>query len=182
MGRLTKQQLAARSRKVNREAKSNKPSYTIEDEKKFITADKIAILSHPAKYTHWIGSKDSGKTRPVVLRMIGHIESDKDAYGLALRKYKASAAVRLHTAVNNMALEIKFAGYKIPDYEKGVAQTYRMINVRSRSSNQTIEYESFDNANGLAGIEAPNLGYFPIVHIEEPVLIDDPGKIPDAAE
>lgn len=176
---LSKQQKAANRRKAN--VNKGKPYWTAKEKIKLISKEKIEISNHPAKNKYHIGGKDGGKSRLVAVDMITSLESDKDAQGLALKKYKAGGITRLHTSYQNVALEIRGLGYNIPNYEKGISETYRMVKM-SKSENQMIEYASFDDANGLAGIEAKNLGYFSIVHVEEPVLIDDEGKLPTKAE
>ncbi|MCS5736492.1 MULTISPECIES: hypothetical protein [Actinomycetes] len=110
------------------------------------------------------------------------IETNKDAYGLDLKKYKLGGVARLHNALNNINLEVKSLGYETVDYEAGINKSYRLVNKSQKTKNQSIEYGSFDDANGLAGIEAPNNGFFGLVQIEEPVLIDDPGKTPTRSE
>ncbi|MFW3387903.1 UNVERIFIED_CONTAM: hypothetical protein RF648_18035, partial [Kocuria sp. CPCC 205274] len=87
-----------------------------------------------------------------------------------------------HNALNNINLEVKSLGYETVDYEAGINKSYRLVNKSQKTKNQSIEYGSFDDANGLAGIEAPNNGFFGLVQIEEPVLIDDPGKTPTRSE
>lgn len=163
MGRLNRQQVAAKTKARIKASKAGLPKYKLKDEVNFISPDKVKINDHHAKRKIIVGAKDSGKTRPTALRMLGLVEEDKDNYGLALRKYKSGAVGRLYTSINNLALEIGFAGYNIDKYEKGVSQMYRMVNFRNKSENQSIEFASFDDANGLAGIEAPNLGKIPMV-------------------
>lgn len=180
MGALTKQQKAAQTRKAN--TKATKPYWTKADRIKLITQDKIDIIDHPATNKVYIGGKDGGKSRSAAVAMITAMETNKDAMGLALKKYKHGGIQRLHVSYQNVALEIANLGYNIPEYDKGVNETYRMHNWKYKSKNQMIEYSSFDDANGLAGIEAKNLGFFAVVHIEEPVLIDDEGKLPTPQE
>ncbi len=105
--------------------------------------------------------------------MAGQIIESKDGYGLALKKYKTNAAMRLHTAISNMALEMRMADYDIPLVQKGVTQSYFVKDARYRENNQTVEYASLDDMDGIAGIEAPNLGQFVVVHVEEPVMKGD---------
>ncbi|MFW3388608.1 UNVERIFIED_CONTAM: hypothetical protein RF648_21740, partial [Kocuria sp. CPCC 205274] len=98
------------------------------------------------------------------------------------KKYKTNAMDRLHESIANMALEIKLAGYHVPDYEKGINQTYRMVK-KDKTSNQMVSYQSFEDYNQVAGIEAKNLGFFPMVVFDEPVMLDDdPDKIPTEEE
>lgn len=179
MSALTKQQKAAKTRAAN--ATKGRPYWTRADRIKLISQDKVDLLDHPATNKYYIGGKDGGKSRSAAVEMITSLETDPHAQGLALKKYKYGGIARLHTSYQNIALEIKALGFSIPEYEKGVSETYRMVKA-FKSQNQQIEYSSFDDANGLAGIEAKNLGYFSIVHIEEPVLIDDDGKLPTMAE
>lgn len=178
-----KKQVSAGSKSAStkKTAASSKPYWTKADRHKLISLDKIALLDHPATNKYWIGGKDGGKSRSVAVEMITSLEDNYKAMGLALKKYKYGGIARLHTTYQNIALEIKALGYNIPDYEKGVSETYRMLRAL-KQNNQMIEYSSFDDANGLAGIEAKNLGFFAVVHIEEPVLIDDEGKLPTASE
>lgn len=178
-----KKQVSAGNKSASAKAtgKSTKPHWHPADRHKLISLDKIALLDHPATNKYWIGGKDGGKSRSVAVEMITAMENNWDTQGLALKKYKYGGIARLHTTYQNIALEIKALGYNIPNYEKGVSETYRMTKAL-KQSNQMIEYSSFDDANGLAGIEAKNLGYFAVVHIEEPVLIDDEGKLPTANE
>lgn len=175
---------AQASKKLERETKTLSKGtlpYIIAHEKKFISQDKIDILNHIAKETYWSGGKGVGKTRPVILRMLGHMEEDKTAQGVAFKKYKTNAASRLHTSVANMALEIKHAGFRIPEYEKGISETYRMIE-NLKKDNQTIEYGAFDDYNSIAGIEAKNAGWFPIAAFDEPVEQEKAEKLPTIEE
>lgn len=181
MGRLPKQQKAAqtyaykKAQKAPSKAKSKAlPKYDPKvNEIEFITAEKIAVLNLPYKYIFWLGAKDGGKTRPVVTRMTGMMLNDKHAYGLALKRYKTNAAIRLHTAISNMALEMRMAGYDIPLLQKGINNTYLVTDERFKDLCQTIEYASLDDMDGIAGIEAPQLGRFAMVHVEEPVTKTD---------
>lgn len=150
------------------------PAYDYKkDEINFITQTKIDVLNLPVIHTVWIGAKYGGKTRPVVTRMLGMMVRNKDVYGLALKKYKLNATQRLHTAINNMSREIRLAGYDIPLVEKSIMKSILNLNPKNRDANQSIEYASLDDMDGLAGIEAPNLGLFGIVHLEEPVMSGD---------
>lgn len=105
--------------------------------------------------------------------MTGMLLTDKSMYGLALKKYKTNAASRLHTAIANMSIEIRSKGYQVPIMAKGISNTYMLKNKHIRDLNQSIEYASLDDMDGIAGIEAPNLGRFGIVHIEEPCMSGD---------
>lgn len=138
----------------------------------FIDQSKIDILNHNAEDIYFIGAKESGKTRPAVMKLIAHLETDFFASGLALKKYKSNAASRLHQIIDNVAREVKSKGFTVPDYEKGQNETYRMSQ-KTRGNNQTIEYASYEDYNSIAGIEAKNLGYFPVVLFEEPVEMGD---------
>lgn len=176
MPRLTKANKAARTKELNKAqgVKKDAKSYSVErDEIQFITEEKIQVLDLHHKYKIWIGAKWGGKTRPVVTRMSGKMLEDKDNYGLALKKYKTNASSRLHTAISNMGIEMRLAGFDVPLFVKGQNQTYLLKNQKYRDLNQTIEYASLDDMDGIAGIEAPNLGKFAIVHIEEPVMKGD---------
>lgn len=164
-----------------KETKASKPHFGWEYLSQFIAQNKIDVLNHKAQDTLWIGSKEGGKSRPVICGGIAMWESDYRAMGLGLKKYKTNATERMHQMVQNMALEIKYAGFNIPDYEKGQNQSYRMTK-SVKTDNQQIEYAGFDDYNALAGIEAKNLGYFPYVIIEEPVMLDDEGNIPSPQE
>lgn len=178
-GQLKKQARAQRTKNYNNQlkaitpAKGTIPYNYIEHESQFITQTKIDILNLPYKYVAWLGAKDGGKTRPVVTRLTGMVAYDKSIYGLALKKYKTNAAARLHTAVSNMAREMRMAGYDIPLVQKGLSNSSFLRDVKFRDNNQTIEYAALDDMDGIAGIEAPNLGQFGIVHIEEPVMKGD---------
>lgn len=110
------------------------------------------------------------------------METDKDAYSLDLKKYKQGGISRLHNALVNISIEARILGYDVPEYVSGMNISYRDVNKFDKKKNQTVEYSSFDDTNGLAGIEAPNLGYFATVHVEEPVLINDQGKTPTRSE
>lgn len=175
MPRLTKQNKAAVTqayKKIHQVEKSGQ-AYTLDNEIEFITETKSAVLNLPYKYITWLGAKWSGKTRPVVTRMVGMMLTDPTMYGLALKKYKTNAATRLHTAISNMSIEIRSKGYNVPIMAKGISNTYLLKNKHIRDLNQSIEYASLDDMDGIAGIEAPNLGRFGIVHIEEPVMSGD---------
>lgn len=185
MPRLSAAAKAGRTKTATTAAKKaavTKPRWTRADRIKLIAQDKIDILDHPAKEKVWIGGKGAGKSRPVIVNGNTALEEDPYAQLLALKKYKDGAVTRLHTAVQNVALEMKMLGYDVPEYEKSVNLTYRVVNFKTKSNNQTIEYGSFDDANGLAGIEAKNVGYFAQVHIEEPVEINDPNGVPSAEQ
>lgn len=169
---------------VSKAAKTAKPAkkFFVKTElHNFISQDKIDVLNHDATDTIWIGAKEGGKTRPVVLDALSDMEENYKANAVMMKKYKTNATNRLHPIVNNLALEVKAAGYTIPDYEKGQTMTYRM-KAKNRNKNQTIEYASFDDYNQIAGIEAPNNGYFSVVIVEEPVLLQDEKPVPTPQE
>lgn len=179
MGRLTKQQKAGKTKAMQKLTGGYVPAdgkkaydYKV-NEKDFITDTKIQVLNLPYKYIIWLGAKDGGKTRPVVTRMAGMMISDNSYYALALKKYKTNAATRLHTAIANMAREMRMTGYDVPVLQKGQSNSYLMKDLRYKDLNQTVEYASLDDMDGIAGIEAPNLGQFCIVHVEEPVMKGD---------
>lgn len=185
-GRLTKAARAQRTKRENIIKAQGKDSrlkpFTYADELEFITREKQTILDHPAKTKSLIGAKDTGKNRMINVRILRDMASNNDLYGLGLRKYKIGAQARLHTAISNMALEIRSAGFNVPEMESSTMRSYMMKNKFEKTKNQSIEYSSFDDINGMAGIEAPNLGQFTAVEIDEPVLMDDPGKMPDKDE
>ncbi|MGL5724871.1 hypothetical protein [Cetobacterium sp.] len=110
------------------------------------------------------------------------MESDDNISCLGARKYKTAAVEKLHTSINNIVLEARFKKYNLPLYVKGLNETYRVLNVKEKRENQTIQYTSFDDANGIAGTEAPNLTYFGLVAVDEPVLFNDEGKLPTRKE
>ena len=169
MGRLTK----VKSTKKTKEINLKTYDYLIH-EKQFITKEKIQILNLPQKITVWCGAKEAGKTRPVVLRMIGLMEKDKENYGIGIKKFKINAAERLSQSMLNIVAELKNKEFAIPDYKKTPSKLERRFhNQRVNHLNQTVEFQSLDDINGLAGIEAPNLGRFELVHIEEPVEKND---------
>lgn len=101
---------------------------------------------------------------------------------IGLRKYKTSVKARVGNAIRNMALEIRLAGYDVYEVESGQQGSYFVRDKFNKQRNQTMEYAGFDDVNGLAGITAPNLGRFAVVQIDEPVLANDPGKVPDVIE
>lgn len=175
---LSKQQID------DEEGKDTQPTnpWLYEAEKQLISEDKIQLLDHKASKKVWIGAKDGGKSRSVIVRKFTKMETDKDAYSLDLKKYKQGGISRLHNALVNISIEARILGYDVPEYVSGMNISYRDVNKFDKKKNQTVEYSSFDDTNGLAGIEAPNLGYFATVHVEEPVLINDQGKTPTRSE
>ena len=173
---------AADTRKNNNLTIGKTPYSVALHEKEFISPEKTEVLDLPYNYIVWIGAKYSGKTRPVLTRMLGMILEDNDTYGLALKKYKTNAAERLHTAISNMSIELRQKGYGVPLMKKGISKTVKLVNMKVAEANQTIEYSALDDSDAIAGIEAPNLGKFGIVHIEEPVERNDRGELPSASE
>ena len=159
------------------------PQFTNTEISSWLTQSKTNLLNHPAKRKIFIGGKKTGKTRGTGLKMISLLMSNKDAYGLALKKYSGNATKRLHTNYSNLAIKLS-RKYNIPEFKKSTDRTYILHNksLAHISKNQSIEYASFENVSGLAGIEAPNAGYFALVHIEEPVEPNDSGKIPTQEE
>lgn len=142
------------------------------DEINFITQTKIDVLNLPVVHTVWIGAKYGGKTRPVITRQLGMMLKNEHVYSLSLKKYKLNATNRLHTAINNMSREMRMKGFDIPRVDKSIMKSVLKIHDKN-DDNQSIEYASLDDLDGLAGIEAPNLGLFGIVHVEEPVMSGD---------
>ena len=164
------------------EKKKLKP-FTNEDLPNWLTQDKVDILNHPAKRKIFIGGKKTGKTRGSGLKMIQLLMGNKDCYGLALKKYSGNATKRLHVNYANLATKLS-RFHDVPEFKKSTDRTYilREKSMAKLQQNQSIEYASFENIAGLAGIEAPNGGYFGLIHIEEPVEPNDSGKIPDKNE
>lgn len=173
MGLLT----IKKSKKKSKKEEIEKYDFLVH-EKQFITEEKIKILNLPQTKKVWCGAKESGKTRPVVLRTIGLIEKFSDVYGIGIKKYKHNAVERLSQAMLNVVAELKLSGFHLPNYRKTATKLERrFFSNQINFKNQTVEFQSLEDINGLAGIEAPNLGRFEIVHIEEPVEKND-SKIP----
>lgn len=191
-GRLTKQQKAQRTRFLN--SKNTLP--LTDEEKKTLTKifskkdlpiyfreSKMEIINHKAKKKVVVGAKDSGKTILAVMLALALIEEDKHAYILAARKYKSQSAEKFHTIFTNASLELSLIyNFKMSLYKRSLNKTIKMDNWKNPAKNQSIEYVSFDDPNGIAGTEAPNLGYYALVLIDEPVMLDDMGKIPERKE
>ena len=164
-------------------SKKTLKKFTKDEISKWLTQDKVDLLNHPAKRKIFIGGKKTGKTRGSGLKMIQLLMENKDCYGLALKKYSGNATKRLHVNYANLATKLS-RFYDVPEFKKSTDRTY-ILKERSMAKlqqNQSIEYASFENIAGLAGIEAPNGGYFGLIHIEEPVEPNDSGKIPDKNE
>lgn len=183
-GRLTRSARIQRTKiqnKVNNVVSAGKP-FTHADELNFITASKQVIMDHPATTKSLIGAKDTGKNRMINVRAIREINSDKDSYMVGMRKYKNSVKARVANAMRNMSLEIQAAGYNVCSIEHSNDKSYFIRDKHNKVLNQSMEFAGFDDINGIAGIEAPNLGKFVSVEIDEPVLANDTGKIPTVEE
>ncbi len=182
MGRLT------RAAKIQQTKSANKASYGTntahlkpfkhEDELEFITPAKQAMLDHPAKKKSWIGAKETGKNRSINTRATRLLQEQPNGHMLGMRKYKQSVKSRVANAIRNMALEIRSKGFNALPVEHSQGYSYFVKDKYNRQNNQTLEYAGFDDINGIAGIEAPNLGKFILIEIDEPVLAKDPGKVP----
>lgn len=168
--------------KTPSETASLKKRFLWDEIKHFTSPDMVEMLNHPAGEVWAITGKGYGKNRATALAQIAYLENDYSAQGLMLKKYKTNAGQRLHDSVANMVMELKLSGYDIPDYEKGQAETYRMKK-KSKTSNQKIEYASYEDYSSLAGIEAKDLGFYPMVLFDEPVEKDDkPENMPTDEE
>lgn len=150
-----------------------------EFEKQFLDKIKIEILDHPASKKYWVGAKDAGKTRPIIMRDLTHIETDKDAQVIKFKKYIKGGIARLFNSHRNMALEVKRKGYAVHDYVSAQSYGYKL---EGNVKKQVIEYLSLEDTNSIAGIEAVEGGYFASLHIEEPVMFGEKGKVPDKRE
>lgn len=148
----------------------------------FLPPHKLEIVNHKAKHKTIGGAKDSGKTYIAVLKAIANLEENSHAYVLAARKYKLSAADKFHTIFSNIIMEIRLNGFDILDYKKNVNKSVKMLYKDNSQYNQSIEYVSFEDENGISGAEAPNLGYYSDFIADEPVLKDDSGKTPSRKE
>lgn len=143
---------------------------------------KLDIILHPAQYKEICGAKDSGKTWLAAICSICSMEEDVHAHILAARKYKLAAAEKFHRIFSNVIMEIRLAGFDILDLHKKDNKSIKLVNKKNAYHNQTIEYVSFEDENGISGTEPPNLGYYSNFIADEPVLKDDVGKIPTRKE
>lgn len=153
---------------------------TIESLSSMLDDTKIKILEHPATTKLLIGAKDSGKTHLVKVDEIYKMEKDPNASSIAARKYSTSAAKRLSASMAKTLVRIKQKGFAFKySYKKSQNFMYRLSGSKQNMlENQSQEYVSFEDENGLAGIDVANGGYIATVHIEEPALKDDKGDTP----
>ena len=192
MARLTKQQKAQRTKALN---SKNKFLLENESEKKilktfsqehlpiYFSKSKMEIINHKARKKVVVGAKDAGKTILAVVLALALMEQDKHAYVMAARKYKTQSADKFHVLFTNASLELFLTyDFKRSNYKRSLNKTIKMDNWKDQTKNQSIEYVSFDDPNGIAGAEAPNLGYYPLILIDDPVMLDDIGKIPTRKE
>lgn len=156
---------------------------TLEAMGEYIDPTKMEIVKHKATKKTLSGAKDSGKTVVVKAYEIYVMERDPMASTLAARKYSTAAANRLAAAFSKVLRRLMNAGFVFPQqYKKSTNKFIRITSSKDSTANQTQEYVSFEDENGLSGIDIANGGYIASVHIEEPVLKDDPGGIPEMAE
>lgn len=161
---------------------AKKPRFDKSQLPKFLTQEKVDLLNHPAKRKVYIGGKKTGKTRGTIFKMISEIEGNSDAYGLVFKKYAGNALKRVGREYNTVAMRLQ-RDYDIPDYHLSIDRSYRMEHSKFNiQKNQSIEYLSFEKISNVAGITAPNGGFYSLIHIEEPVEggSNEIGKVPDA--
>ncbi|MCS5736589.1 UNVERIFIED_CONTAM: hypothetical protein RF648_19490 [Kocuria sp. CPCC 205274] len=134
---------------------------------------KMPMFLHKAKEVLVIAAKDTGKSFPVENYKVMAMELDPNAVCLTLMKHSTQAAKRGLRGIND-ALSKLMWDYDLPyKWEKADSFMYRMYHdKRDKLKNQAVEYNSFDNPDGLAGYTTGIGGYPFLIHIEEPVLDD----------
>lgn len=171
----------AKTGAVKKKIEPDKKPYSIKDEIYFLEPEKIETLNLPTKKNNLIGAKGTGKTFPVITRAVGHMEEDRSANVAIGKKYKTNAMDKLSRSISNVVIGMKFKGFDIPQYKQSINRTIRMGGF-DPSEQQSIEYFSFEDTNGVAGIEAMNIGYFSDVIFEEVIEQNDSKNIPDDKE
>lgn len=78
-----------------------------------------------------------------------------------------------------MLVELQLSGNEMPVFHlNGNTANFQMFPTGDKSM-PSVEFNSYDDLNNIAGIEGPALGKIELVHIEEPVAI---GKVPPTQE
>lgn len=167
----------------NEKKKTLKIETKVKDKKRFNTPEalgeyldetKVSIVLNKAQNKLLIGAKDSGKTIVVVVDEIYRMETDPMMNALGARKYSTGASKRLASAILKNTIRLKQKGFHFEhEYHKTQQYIYRQKDKRNNYKNQAIEFVSFEDEDGLAGVDVNNGGYIGLVHIEEPALKGD---------
>lgn len=138
----------------------------------------MEVVKLDTKVKILIGAKDSGKTIIPASLTIMAMEMDPNASALAGRKYATAAARRLGSAHFKVLSRLRGRGFKFDMEYSQVQQNMYRIEKKTdpKQLAQTVEYFSFENEDGMAGIDLGNGGYFAVGHIEEPSLKGDIGN------
>lgn len=184
MGRPTKYQKSTQTRhqRVQDDLNNIILPFSNETVKEFLTIEKMEILNHPAKKKVLGGGREAGKTRIAIADTAATMSEDKHASAMSARKYKTLAADKFKTIFINFALEVKHSDYLVPEFKGSQNKILLMRDYKNVNNNSTVECVSFDDPNSISGAEAPNLGYYSHIIIDEPVLHNDTGKTPSRDE
>lgn len=116
-----------------------------------------------------IAAKDTGKSFPIELYKYYAMERDPSFNFITLQKFSTGAIKRQSRAANKCQIYLKRKYNLKYDYEKkDMSFWMRMMDKKSILNNQTNEYSSFEDVDGLAGSTPSNGGYYGGLHIEEP--------------
>lgn len=160
--------------KIKEDKKDEKRFNNKEAIGEYLDESKLDLLLDKSQNKLLIGAKDSGKTVVVVVDEIYRMETDPMMNALGARKYSTGASKRLASAILKHTIRLKQLGFKFPhEYHKTQQYIYRQKDKRNNYKNQAIEFVSFDDEDGLAGVDVNNGGYIGLVHIEEPALKGD---------
>lgn len=129
-----------------------------------------------------IGGKGSGKT--IVAKAAEHIFMENNPKGSTFdaRKYKDQASEKLGGYFQRWLKLVSHHGYKNRwGYEQKRHRFYNMKDNKYMHNNSYQQYFSLDSVSDTDGSAPENLGFYGMLHIDEPIIKEDmlnPDKIP----